>query len=82
MEYPITKEKSPAEKANSEGEVLDKRNFDNLEDSLALSTFFQSPAYRFLISMIVNAGTKRTAASLLDTDAGPKLFNSSFLPPN
>lgn len=38
--------------------------------------------YRVLISVKVNARTKHTVASLLDTGGGPNVGNSLFVPPN
>lgn len=81
LEQTLTKEELPEDTANSKDGVFGKRNYDNLEGCLALSTFFQKPKYRFLISVGANAGMPRTVASLMDTGAGLNHFNNSFLPP-
>lgn len=61
---------------------LAKRNFENLEDCLALSTFYQLTAYQDLISMAASTGTNPIVRILSHTGASPKLVNRLFLAPN
>lgn len=42
MEYFLNKENAPKYKDTSDKEVHNKRNFDNLQDFLALSTLFRT----------------------------------------
>lgn len=82
IEHPSTREEAASEKAKSEDKILDIEKCDNLKDCQALSMFFQKPNCRVMISVGINAGTQRTIASLLNTDAGLNLVQRSFFPPN
>lgn len=70
---------APADKADQEDVILNKRNYDNLKDCLAFLPFFQEPPCRLFISVRINYGTQRTVKSLLEKDKGPSLVISSFL---
>lgn len=69
---PSAIQKARAAEANSEHEILDNRNCDNLEDFLELSTFFQTAMYQVLISVGIKTGMQCDVTSLLDMSCNPE----------
>lgn len=82
LEHPSAVQKALAVKTNSENEILHNRNYDNLEDCLALSTSFRKPVDRVLISLPTSLEVQHRVVRLLDTSAGSNLVKNTFLSPS
>lgn len=72
---------APTDRANSKDKIVNKRNFDHLEDWFKLSSFFWKPVYRVLICVGIQSERQHTVVWLLDLGAVRILVKSSFLQP-